>query len=151
MLPIHTTLSLATRYSFLVFAAGALCGIIRVPFLEPILGKRLAQLVEMPVMFFAIKYSAKFLLRLLSVRGKEAKKESTNDLVIIGSIALLEMLILEFVLAAFLRGSYSFSAFFREMDAVAGPVYIAMLAVFAFMPAGLVVMSIEHAAAEMSL
>lgn len=44
----------AARYFGIVFGVGLLLGAVRVPFLVPHLGERVAELAEMPLMFIAI-------------------------------------------------------------------------------------------------
>jgi hypothetical protein len=64
----QTTTSFITTsllYTSLVFSAGFLCGVIRVPFIQPYLGDRGAQLLEMPIMFLAIWKSARFIVERL--------------------------------------------------------------------------------------
>jgi hypothetical protein len=49
-------------YTSLVFFAGFLCGLIRIPILEPYLGDRRAQLLETPFMVLAIWKSAQYMV-----------------------------------------------------------------------------------------
>ena len=50
-------------YFALVMGAGFLLGTVRVPFMAPRLGERLAELIEMPLMLVVIGLSARFVVR----------------------------------------------------------------------------------------
>jgi len=50
-------------YFSLAFGAGFVMGAIRVPFLVPRLGERLAELIEMPFMFIVIVLAARFITK----------------------------------------------------------------------------------------
>src|ERR1700742_1615552 len=98
-------LSSSILYTLLVFSAGFLCGCIRVPFLQPLLGDRRAQLLEMPVMAGAMWKSAKIIVsRLRSsaeisyTSNNKSKLESWTDRAryyAIGLFALVQMVALE--------------------------------------------------------
>ena len=53
-------LKAGAAYFGLVFGAGFLLGCIRVPFLVPHLGARVAELLEMPVQFVVIVFAARY-------------------------------------------------------------------------------------------
>ena len=53
----------ALAYFALVFGAGFILGSIRVPFLVPRLGERVAELIEMPFMFVIIVFAARFIVK----------------------------------------------------------------------------------------
>lgn len=54
-------------YFGLVFGAGFLLGCIRVPFLVPRLGARVAELLEMPIEFVVMVFAARFVVRRFSL------------------------------------------------------------------------------------
>ena len=53
----------ALAYFALVFGAGFILGSIRVPFLVPRFGERVAELIEMPFMFVIIVFAARFIVK----------------------------------------------------------------------------------------
>jgi hypothetical protein len=57
----------AAAYFALVFGAGFLLGMIRVPFLVPRMGARVAELLEMPIQFVVIVFAARFIVRRFAV------------------------------------------------------------------------------------
>ena len=56
------TIKAGLAYFALVFGAGFVLGSIRVPFLVPRFGERVAELIEMPIMFVVILVSARFIV-----------------------------------------------------------------------------------------
>jgi hypothetical protein len=126
-------------YFALVFCAGFLLGAIRVPLLVPRLGERLAELLEMPVMFVVILASARFIIRRFALPSAAAVRLGT------GMLALGLMIAAELFLAALLQGR-SLGEYVASRDPVSGSVYLAMLAVFALMPVILARLSARSAA-----
>lgn len=57
-LPLLTIYQASLLYTLSIFGAGFLLGCIRVPFIEPLIGARYAQLLEMPIMFLIIRRAA---------------------------------------------------------------------------------------------
>ena len=117
-------LKAAVVYFALVFGAGFVLGPIRILFLVPRFGVRVAELMEAPVMLMAILLAAKWLVR---------KFQLTAHALLVGFLALGLMIAFEFTLVLWLRG-LTLSEYFRERDPVAGVVYYLMLLVFAAMP-----------------
>lgn len=115
-------------YFALVFGAGFLLGMVRVPFLVPRLGERVAELVEMPVMFAVIWLAAGFL------RRRHAGRIARRGWLVAGAIALALLLLAEALLVVVLQDR-SFADYVTGRDPVSGSVYLAMLVVFALMPA----------------
>ena len=114
-------------YFLLVFAAGFLLGSIRVPLLEPRLGARAAELLELPVMLLAIVAAARWVLRRLAVPASAAARLA------MGGIALALMLAAEFGLVLSLRGM-SIEQYLATRDPVSGTAYYLSLCVFALIP-----------------
>lgn len=114
-------------YFSLVFAAGFLLGSIRVPLLEPRLGARAAELLELPVMLLAIVAAARWVLRRLAVPASAAARLA------MGGIALALMLAAEFGLVLSLRGM-SIEQYLATRDPVSGTAYYLSLCVFALIP-----------------
>jgi hypothetical protein len=114
-------------YFGLVFAAGFLMGTVRVLVLVPRLGVRVAELLEMPLMFVVILLAARLVVRRFALpRAAPAR-------LLVGGLALGLMLGGELSLASVLRGQ-SPGEWLSGRDPVSGSVYLAMLGVFAAMP-----------------
>jgi hypothetical protein len=111
-------------YFALVFGAGFVLGPIRILFLVPRFGVRLAELMEFPVMLVVIVLAARWLVR---------KFQLAAHALLVGFLALALMVTFEFTLVLWLRG-LTLTEYFRERDPVTGVVYYLMLLVFAAMP-----------------
>lgn len=119
------------RYFALVFAAGFVLGAIRVPLLEPRLGERAAQLLEMPIMLGVVFLAAGHVVA-RGVRGA-GRGRGRGRWLAVGGIALLLLVAAEVVLiVAF--AEESLSADLAQRDPVAGAAYLLSLALFAGMP-----------------
>jgi len=117
-------LKAAVVYFALVFGTGFVLGPIRILFIVPRFGVRLAELMEFPVMLVVIVLTSRWLVR---------KFQLAVHAWLVGFLALALMIAFEFTLVLWLRG-LSLSEYFRERDPVAGAVYYLMLLVFAAMP-----------------
>jgi hypothetical protein len=114
-------------YFGLVFGAGFLLGMIRVPLVVPRLGERTAELLEMPVMFAVILLAARFVLR------RHAIPAAAGVRLAVGFIALACLLAVEVGLATLLQ-ERALADYIASRDPVSGRVYLAMLGVLALMP-----------------
>ncbi len=114
-------------YFALVFGAGFALGTIRVLWVVPRFGARMAELMEAPIMFVITIAATRWVVRRLAVPSTPSRRLG------MGSVALGLMLIAELTLVLYLRG-LSISEFFANRDPVSGTVYYAMLGVFAIMP-----------------
>lgn len=114
-------------YFCLVFGAGFVLGPIRVLWLVPRVGERLAELIEMPIMLAVIVLAARWVARRFVAPRTAAR------LLAVGVAALALLLAAEFTLVLGLRGM-SVSEYFASRDPVAGAVYALMLGLFALMP-----------------
>jgi hypothetical protein len=114
-------------YFVVVFGAGLVLGPIRILWVVPRLGARIAELGEAPIMLVITIVAARWIVRRLAVPPTRLSRLA------MGSIALSLMLIAEFTLVLWLRG-LSISEYFASRDPVAASVYYAMLAIFAVMP-----------------
>ena len=121
------TLKAGITYFSLAFGAGFILGTIRVPFLVPRLGERLAELIEMPFMLVAIFLAARFITQRFALPATAWVRLST------GLIALALLLAAELLLAVALQDR-SLGEYVSSRDPVSGTVYLAMLALFAAMP-----------------
>jgi hypothetical protein len=124
-------------YFALVFGAGFILGPIRVLWLVPRMGQRLAELVETPVMLVVIILSARWVVRRLAVPATPSQRLT------VGLVALVLLGICEFTVVLWLRG-LSIAEYFAGRDPVAGAVYLVMLGLFAAMPLLLVRKSSLH-------
>lgn len=130
----------AAIYFALVFGAGFALGLIRVPLLVPRLGERYAELLEMPPMFAVILLAAGWVVRRFRL------DTALSDALCVGFGALILLVAAELLLAVALSGR-SLGQYLVARDPVSGAVYLAMLLVFALMPA---VLARRRAAAVIS-
>jgi hypothetical protein len=115
-------------YFALVFGAGFVLGALRVSFLVPRFGERISELSEMPLMFAVIVIAARFVMRRFVVPFSVAARLG------IGLLALALLLAAELLLAVVLQDR-SLADYVVSRDPVSGSVYLAMLVLFALMPA----------------
>lgn len=125
--PMVRTLKAGLVYFALVFAAGFLLGLVRVPLLVPRLGVRFAELLEMPLMLLVIVCSARYVVRRYQPLHWRSR-------LLVGVIALSLLATAELLFAALLQGQ-SPAQYVASRDPVSGAVYLAMLLLFAAMPA----------------
>jgi hypothetical protein len=111
----------------MVFGAGFMLGFIRILWVVPRFGTRMAELMETPIMFVITIVSAWWLVRRLAVPSTLSSRLG------MGCIALGLLLVAEFTFVLWLRG-LSISEFLASRDPVSGSVYYVMLGVFAIMP-----------------
>ncbi|MBI4206601.1 MAG: hypothetical protein HY527_16385 [Betaproteobacteria bacterium] len=111
-------------YFALVFGAGFVLGPIRVLWLVPQVGERMAELMEAPIMLAVIILAARWVTRRFVM--------PPTHLLAVGCIALGLMLIAEFTVVLWLRG-LTIPEYFASRDRVSGTVYVLMLGVFAVM------------------
>jgi hypothetical protein len=114
-------------YFVLVFGTGFLFGVVRVPFLVPRLGVRVAELVEMPFMLLAIVLSARYVNRLFALPPTAAVR------LLVGFFALALVVSAELSFAFLLQGQ-SAAGYVASRDPVSGTAYLGTLALFALMP-----------------
>jgi hypothetical protein len=114
-------------YFAVVFGAGFILGVLRVSFLVPRLGERLAELAEMPLMFVIILLSA------IYVTGRFTVPISLSARLGMGFLALGLLLLAELILSVALQGR-SLAEYIDSRDPVSGSVYLAMLVLFSLMP-----------------
>jgi hypothetical protein len=102
-------------------------GAIRIMWVVPRVGARMAELMETPIMFLVTILAARWIVRRLAVPPKSSSRLG------MGCLALGLMLVTEFTLVLRLRG-LSLSDYLASRDPVSGTVYYVMLGVFAIMP-----------------
>jgi hypothetical protein len=119
------------RYGFtyfaLVFAAGFVLGTIRVLLVEPRIGARYAELIEIPVMLIVIYQTAKFVVS----RMPDAK--SGISYFVTGAVALALLLLFEIALVLGLQGM-TLGQYLESRDEISFSVYLASLIIFMIMP-----------------
>jgi hypothetical protein len=114
-------------YFAVVFGAGFILALIRILWIVPRLGTRMAELLEMPIMLAIAIVTARWIIRRLAVPATPSSRLG------MGGIALSLLLIAEFTLALWLRG-LSIKEYLAARDPVTGTVYYVVLGVFAVMP-----------------
>lgn len=115
-------------YFALAFAAGFALGTIRVLAVVPRIGERAAELVEAPLMLAVVVAAARFVVRRFVPGAPTAAR------IAVGLLGVVLLLAVEFTVVLALRG-LSPAEYFAGRDPVAGAVYVALLALFAAMPA----------------
>ena len=114
-------------YFAIVFGAGFVLGPIRILWVVPRFGTRMAELMEAPIMFVITIAAARWIVRRLALPPIPSSRLG------MGFAALGLMLVAEFTLVLWLRG-LSISEYLASRDPVSGTVYYVMLGVFAIMP-----------------
>jgi hypothetical protein len=122
-----TALSLALTYFALVFGAGFVLGSLRVLLLVPAMGERYAELAETPLMLLVIYFSARYVVR------KGSAAAGRRGFLLVGALALLLLLVLEFTVVLALRG-LTVAEYVASRDPVSGGVYLASLTVYLLAP-----------------
>jgi len=114
-------------YFALVFGAGFVLGPVRIVWVVPRFGTRMAELMEAPIMVVVIIVSASWIVRRLALSRAPSHRLG------MGCVALGLVLGAEFILVPWLRG-ISISEYLATRDPVSGTVYYATLVLFAIMP-----------------
>jgi hypothetical protein len=114
-------------YFALIFGAGFVLGPIRILWVVPRFGTRIAELIEMPIMFVVIIVAARWIVRRLALPYTLSVRLG------MGCVALSLLLGAEFTLVLWLQG-LSISDYLAGRDPVSGTVYYIMLGVFVIMP-----------------
>jgi hypothetical protein len=125
--PVMHILTAGVLYFALVFGAGFVLGPIRVLWVVPRFGARMAELMEMPIMLIVTIVAARWIIRRLAV------PPTTFARLGIGCIAIGLLLVAEFALVPPLRG-LSIAEYLSSRDPVSGTVYSVMLGMFSIMP-----------------
>lgn len=114
-------------YFAFVFGAGFILGSIRVPFLVPRFGVRIAELIETPFMFVVVVIAARY------ISTRHALPPDRFIRLGVGFVGLGLLLVAELAFVVALQRQ-SISEYVSNKDPVAGIVFLVMLALFAFMP-----------------
>ena len=126
-------------YFAVVFGAGFILGPIRIMYVVPRLGTRMAEFLEAPIMFVVSVVAARWIIRTFAL------PPALSQRLAMGGIGLGLMLTAEFTLVFWLRG-LSIREYLATRDPLAGTVYYLLLGLFAVMPL-LVARTQGHAAA----
>jgi len=121
------TIKAGIAYFALVFGAGFVLGSVRVPFLVPRLGERVAELIETPFMFVVVLLAARFIVKRFALPATASVRLGA------GFLALGLLLVAEILLVV-VRQGWALGQYIAGRDPVSGSVYLAMLGLFAFMP-----------------
>lgn len=114
-------------YFAVVFAAGFVFGTVRVLWLVPRLGVRVAELTELPLMLAVVFGASRWVnRRFLTERDQSAR-------LIVGVVAFALLLLAELILGVTL-GDLTPKEVFLNHDPVSGTAYYLSLCVFALMP-----------------
>ena len=115
-------------YFALVFGAGFVLGPIRILWVVPRLGARLAELIEMPIMLVVIVVAARWVVRRFALPYILPKRLA------MGCVALALLLVAEFGLVLSLR-DMSIGDYFETLDPVSGTAFFVMQGLLAIVPA----------------
>jgi len=121
------TIQAGLSYFLIVMGTGFLLGVIRVSFVVPFIGERLAELAEMPIMALVIYFSAGFVLRRFPEVAFPPRALAA------GFLALALSVVVELSLAILLQ-ERTLAEFIASRDKLSGSVYMSLLLVFAVMP-----------------
>ena len=113
-------------YFLIVFGAGLALAFVRVPFLVPHFGVRVAELLDLPVMLAVIVWASRRLVSRNPGLGHRAR-------VLSGLLALVLLVGGELVVAC-LPGTRSPGEYIASRDPVSGGVYLVSLVFFALAP-----------------
>ncbi len=127
MTAVGKVLRAAIAYFAIVFGAGFTLGALRVFFIVPMIGDRVAELIELPVMLVVVVVAARWVTRRLAVPVDAPTRLA------MGGIALGLMLAFEFTVVLKLRGM-TLRSYIDGFDPVAGSAYYAAQVAMGLMP-----------------
>lgn len=135
MASVPTTLSLpsglvaraSATYFALTFGAGFLLAFVRIPFLVPRFGERIAELLETPVMLLVIFFASRYVVRRFRLIA------APRIAIAVGLCALMLLLVAELMLAVTISDA-SIAEYISSRDPVSGSVYAASLLFYAALP-----------------
>lgn len=115
-------------YFLIVFAVGFALAPIRELWAIPEFGERRGELLEMPFILLAMILAARFIVKRYSLPPSTPKRLAA------GVIALACLVLAELAVVVGIRG-FTLAEYFAARDPVSGAIYVAMLLLFALMPA----------------
>lgn len=125
--PFRNMLIASLAYVGLVFAAGFFLGVIRALFVAPLLGTRIAELSELPLMVLISYFAARYVVARFGAH-------QLRECLYIGLLSLLMMVALELGLAVAIQ-DLSLKDYIAGRDPVSGTAYLISLLLFAAIPA----------------
>lgn len=123
---------IAASYFGIVFAAGFVLGVARIAWVEPLLGARSAELIELPFMVAASYLTARYLL------SRTDHRLTPRQGGLVGLLALAILLAVELTAVLAVRG-ISLSEYLATRDPVSGVAYLVSLILFSLMPVFIVI------------
>jgi len=120
-------LTLSAVYFAIVFGAGFVLGTVRVMWLVPTVGVRVAELTELPLMLAVVFFAARW------VNRRSPAERDQHSRLIVGVTALVLLLLAELILGVVFLDLTPKDAFVTR-DPVSGTGYYMSLCVFALMP-----------------
>ena len=114
-------------YFGLVFGAGFILGPIRIIWVVPLVGARVAELMELPIMLVITVVAARWVIRRYGIPSTLSSRLG------MGCMALSLLLIAEFGLVLRLRG-LSMEEYFAATDPISGVAFLVMQGIFASVP-----------------
>ena len=120
-------LKAGVAYFAVAFGAGFVLGTLRVLWLVPSVGMRIAELIEMPIMLVVIIFAARWALRRFAIATAPSLRLA------VGFVALGLLLVAEFTFVLSLQG-LTIDEYLAGRDPVSGTAYVVMLGAFAIMP-----------------
>ncbi|KAK1757735.1 hypothetical protein QBC47DRAFT_164647 [Echria macrotheca] len=146
-------LTSSVLYTLLLFTAGFICGLIRVPLLEPLIGDRYAQLLELPLMMAIARRAAAGVVSRTRTRtrtktrspptkksnGEKGDNMTRGGYWAIGILAVVWLLLIEMGMYEVLNkeGKKGWREWVWERDLVAGSAFLGALVYCAVLPAAL--------------
>jgi hypothetical protein len=121
------TIKAGALYFALVFGAGFVLGPVRVLWVAPAVGSRMAELIEAPIMLAVIVAAARWIVRRLAVPPAAGSRLG------MGGLALALILASEFALVLPLRG-LTIAEYLTTRDPVSATVYYLLLGVVVLAP-----------------
>jgi len=115
-------------YFGLVFGVGFSLGTLRILLFVPMVGERLAEIGETPLMLLAVYFVARWIVRRFRIPPRRWCR------IQVGFTGLVLLLLAEWGVVMFVRNE-SIGEYIAGRDPVAGAVYLVSLALFALMPA----------------
>ena len=131
-------LYIAFVYFGIVFLAGLLLGMIRVPLMVPILGEGTSELIELPFMLIAVFFAARW------INDRYVLYSKPLIGLVVGVLAGVFLLLIEFSVVLWLRG-LTIGEFLAGRDPIAATFYYIAVGIFALMPAILAVWNRRNA------
>jgi hypothetical protein len=114
-------------YFALTFGAGFLLALVRIPYLIPRFGERIAELLEAPVMLAVIFFASRYVVRRFGLASSQLRS------VAVGIWALMFLVAAELALGVVLSGG-SVAEYISGRDPISGSVYVVSLLLYAVLP-----------------